>query len=309
MLVLTQRAPRFPYALVVVVLGVVVAVWAGSETVWLGFAPWRPRVRDTPDFAAPDALSAAVSQLPLTALNSVLAVASLAAELFPSFTASSSLFEDGDMPSTPSVTSLGLSVAAMNLAGCWFGAMPVCHGAGGLAAQHRFGARSGASVVLLGLGKLVLGLGFGGYSLPVRRDGSGLRGESGAGFVGVESGRQGLLGLLGRFPKGLLGVMVIAAGLELAKVGAGLNTSGAPDLWEESVAEGGRRCRQLGVREQQERWMVMMVTAAGILAFKNDAVGFMAGCCCHAAYRVADWAERRQTEGRWRFTGERTPLL
>ncbi|MCF7643722.1 putative sulfate/molybdate transporter, partial [Acinetobacter johnsonii] len=79
-----------------------------------------------------------IGQLPLTTLNSIIAVSALAADLLP------------DLP-TPSVTSIGLSVALMNLTGTWFGAMPVCHGAGGLAAQFRFGARSGASVILLGL--------------------------------------------------------------------------------------------------------------------------------------------------------------
>jgi hypothetical protein len=49
-----------------------------------------------------------------------------------------------------------------------------------------------------------------------------------------------------------------------------------------------------------------MVTAAGILAFKNDAIGFLAGCCCHGAYKVADWVERRQAGG---MLGERRPLL
>jgi hypothetical protein len=46
----------------------------------------------------------------------------------------------------------------MNLVGCWFGAMPICHGAGGLAGQYKFGAKSGASVAFLGTAKLVLGL-------------------------------------------------------------------------------------------------------------------------------------------------------
>jgi hypothetical protein len=39
--------------------------------------------------------------------------------------------------------------------------MPSCHGAGGLAAQHRFGARSSASMLMLGLLKLAAGLVFG----------------------------------------------------------------------------------------------------------------------------------------------------
>jgi len=36
--------------------------------------------------------------------------------------------------------------------------MPVCHGSGGLASQYRFGARSGASIIILGTIKLLLGL-------------------------------------------------------------------------------------------------------------------------------------------------------
>jgi hypothetical protein len=61
------------------------------------------------------------------------------------------------------------------------------------------------------------------------------------------------------------------------------------------------------VRERQEKWMVMMVTAAGTLAFRNDLVGFLAGLCCHGAYRTADWVERLwdPEEGQ----GERRPLL
>ncbi|KAL2128122.1 hypothetical protein VTI74DRAFT_9632 [Chaetomium olivicolor] len=298
LLFLTQRYRRFPYALLIFLLGLLTSLLIPPSPV-LHYTnnnndnnndpgttttpPWKPSLSHLPvllpDFQSFSAWSTALSQLPLTTLNSVLAVSALSSDLLP------------DLPA-PGATSLGLSVAAMNLAGCWFGAMPVCHGAGGLAAQHRFGARSGASVVLLGVVKMVLGLGFAGGP-----DGS-------------------LMGLLRRFPRGVLGVMVVAAGLELAKVGSGLNTGGAGDLWEEcqgaSDESGGgagvvRKCREVGEREQQERWMVMMVTAAGIVAFKNDAVGFAAGCCCHGAYRVADWIERRR-EGRWGF-GERRPLL
>lgn len=160
----------------------------------------------------------------------------------------------------------------MNLAGCWFGAMPVCHGAGGLAAQYRFGGRSGACVVLLGVLKMGVGVVcfFGG---------------------GGSGGDDGVMGVLGRFPRGVLGVMVVAAGLELSKAGAGLSQT------ERGV---------VGVGELQERWVVMMVTAAGTLAFGNDAVGFVAGCCCHGAYKVADWGERRWARG---VAGERRPLL
>ncbi|KAK4038028.1 hypothetical protein C8A01DRAFT_17837 [Parachaetomium inaequale] len=275
---------RFPYALLLFLVGVWQVNFGLSFD--LGFDIWRPAPPTLPDFGVFDAWSTALSQLPLTTLNSVVAVSALAAELMP------------DLP-TPGVNALGWSVAGMNLVGCWFGVMPVCHGAGGLAAQHRFGARSGASIILLGTLKLLLGLLFG----------NGTR----------------LAHKLAQFPKSVLGVMVIAAGLELAKVGSSLlntppvsgtgigtgsaiTTGGGASggLWQAtSVARTGGGRAQIGVREREEKWMVMMVTAAGILAFRNDAVGFCAGLCCHGAYRAADWVERRWDPEE----GERRPLL
>ncbi|CAN8106412.1 unnamed protein product [Discula destructiva] len=293
LLVFTARTPRrFPYALIVFLLGLLLAVLAvvlqdphapgkHSPSGLPGWRIWHPTV-SVPGFGASEAWTMAVAQLPLTTLNSVIAAAALAAELM-----AGPPFPHG--ATTPTVTELGVSVALMNLIGCWFGAMPVCHGAGGLAAQYRFGARSGASVVLLGTVKLLLGL-----------------------FLGTT-----LLDLLAGFPKAVLGVMVIAAGLELAKVGQSLN-HGASDLWESSVVssaadgEGGpvgttgavKRQRDVTDEERAERWTVMLMTAAGILAFKNDAVGFLAGLLTYYAYGVSHAAERR-----WGVRSERQPLL
>ncbi|KAL2487870.1 molybdate transporter 1-like [Forsythia ovata] len=47
----------------------------------------------------------------------------------------------------------------MNLIGCWFGATSCCHSAEGIAGQYKFGGMSGWCVALLGIAKLVLGLG------------------------------------------------------------------------------------------------------------------------------------------------------
>ena len=66
-------------------------------------------------------VSTAIPQLPLTTLNSVVAVCQLSADLFPA------------KPVRPVLVSV--SVGLMNMVGAWFGAMPCCHGAGGLAAQ------------------------------------------------------------------------------------------------------------------------------------------------------------------------------
>lgn len=165
-----------PSALVVFVAGVVIAI-ARDPSV-LGDIRFGPSSLAFVKISLEDwktgFLRAAVPQIPLSILNSVIAVCKLSNDLFP----------------TKEVTPLAVStsVGLMNLVGCWFGAMPVCHGAGGLAGQYRFGARNGLSVVILGSTKLVLGL---------------LLGSS-------------LLRLLAQFPIGLLGVLLFFSGLELA---------------------------------------------------------------------------------------------
>ncbi|KAG0362351.1 hypothetical protein BC939DRAFT_450238 [Gamsiella multidivaricata] len=92
-------------------------------------------------------LSAGLGQIPLTALNSVIALAALAQDLFPERPAS-----------TPTIS---ISIGLMNLVGCFFGSMPFCHGSGGLAAQYRFGARTEVSIIVLGTLKIFFGLFFG----------------------------------------------------------------------------------------------------------------------------------------------------
>jgi MFS superfamily sulfate permease-like transporter len=119
---------------------------------------------------------AALPQIPLTTLNSVIAVCALSADLFP------------DRPATPKRVSI--SVGLMNLIGCWFGAMPMCHGAGGLAGQYRFGARTNGSILFLGASKLLIAILFGATLMA---------------FCRV-------------FPASILGVLVAVSGLELALV-------------------------------------------------------------------------------------------
>ena len=142
------RLPRrIPAALVCVAAGAVLAAaYSPSVVTSLRAGPSTPDVI-VDDLSWPlmrDALlRAALPQLPLTTLNSVVSVCDLSGKLFP------------DNPSKPS--HVATSVGLMNLVGGWFGALPCCHGAGGLAAQARFGARTGAAPVFLGIVKLVLG--------------------------------------------------------------------------------------------------------------------------------------------------------
>lgn len=65
------------------------------------------------------------------------------------------------------VTPARLSVTT-GLANCFlvpFGALPMCHGAGGVAAHHRFGARTGMAPILLGIALLLVAFLPGGLSL------------------------------------------------------------------------------------------------------------------------------------------------
>lgn len=97
---------------------------------------------------------------------------------------------------------------------------------------------------------------------------------------------------------------MIAAGLELAKVGESLNTAGARDLdalhRSRSDAQGAqdqnsdRKASELTEEERRRRWTVMLMTVAGIMTFRNDAVGFVAGMLCHWSFGLQDkWDERR----------------
>lgn len=272
----TQQLPRFPYALSFFILALLLATIQILNTdhslPW--FHVWHPHFTLPRWFGVGDypALWMAIGQLPLTTLNSIIAVSALSNDLLP------------DLP-TPSVTSLGISVAFMNLTSTWFGGMPVCHGAGGLAAQYRFGARSGASITVLGAFKIIVGLLFG----------------------------ETLVDLLAHYPKSLLGIMVLAAGLELAKVGQSLN-QGAADLWQSATQQDYdhssgrlRLHRDLSDQERLERWTIMLTTTAGILAFRNDAVGFAAGILCHGAYRASERLAKWKRGGG--LLGEQSPLL
>ena len=170
---------RVPTAIIVFIVGLVLAfIRKPSVFRAFEFGPAKPRVYShiTAREWRKGFVSAAIPQLPLSVLNSVVAVCKLAGDLYP------------EKSGVVSPTKVSVSVGLMNLVGCWFGAMPACHGAGGLAGQWRFGARSGAAVVFLGGLKLLLGL---------------LLGSS-------------MVRLLDAYPVGILGVLLFYAGLELA---------------------------------------------------------------------------------------------
>jgi MFS superfamily sulfate permease-like transporter len=159
--------------------GLGVAAWSQPSLLSAPhLAWWRPHLMmfDLPAIAG--IWRGGLPQVPLTLLNSVLAVSALAGQLYP----------QQAWRVTP--TRMALSVGFINLLVCPLGGMPVCHGSGGLAGQHKIGARSGVSVVLLGSAKLVLGLLFGGIAMA----------------------------WMMAFPRPVLGLFLLLAGWSLAEV-------------------------------------------------------------------------------------------
>ena len=80
--------------------------------------------------------SLTVPQIPLTITNALLATALLMKDL---------LKRDLD------ADKLSITIGLMNLTSVPFGGFPMCTGAGGLAAQYRFGARTGGSNIISGI--------------------------------------------------------------------------------------------------------------------------------------------------------------
>jgi MFS superfamily sulfate permease-like transporter len=89
----------------------------------------------------------ALPQFPLTIGNAILATALLSGDLFGKKL-------DPDR--------LSVTTGVMNLVTVPFGAFPMCHGAGGLAAQYRFGARTGLANVIGGVILIIIALFFAG---------------------------------------------------------------------------------------------------------------------------------------------------
>jgi len=87
----------------------------------------------------------AISQAPLTITNAILSTSLLMQDL---------------IHREVEPDKLSISIGLMNLTSVPFGGFPMCHGAGGLAAQYRFGARTGGSNIISGIILLPIALFF-----------------------------------------------------------------------------------------------------------------------------------------------------
>ncbi len=150
-LCLLSRIPRCPAAPLVLAAAALVG-WAahGTGTVEpVSLAPSLPTpIIPTWTDVWRSLEIAVIPQLSLTLTNAVIVTASLSRELFPT------------TGSIASERNLALSSGLANVLLCPFGAMPMCHGAGGLQAQYRFGGRTGLTPIILGAVMLALALGF-----------------------------------------------------------------------------------------------------------------------------------------------------
>ena len=131
-------------AIAVLIMGVIVGL--------LVFGIPRISILPLPDVVVPTAQdflkggwSLAVPQIPLSITNAILATTLLMQDL---------VHRDVDPDK------LSKSMGLMNLTAVPFGGFPMCHGAGGLAAQYRFGARTGGSNIISGLILLPIALFF-----------------------------------------------------------------------------------------------------------------------------------------------------
>ena len=173
---------KFPAGLVVILggifLGLVLGTHEGFDKLNIGI--YFPKLLP---FGLPTGadftfafFALALPQLPMTIGNAVIANADLSHEYF------------GKDSEKVTYRSLTLSMALANLLSFIVGGMPLCHGAGGLAAHYRFGARTAGSNLMIGI--LFLALAF---------------------FLGIHA-----LSVVYLLPMAILGVLLIFAGGQLA---------------------------------------------------------------------------------------------
>jgi MFS superfamily sulfate permease-like transporter len=173
--------PKVPAMFLLLIIGIVSAVIMDPNLlselagVHIGFKlpafsfsalTWNDLVTGTLLFTLP--------QIPLTLGNAVIAIVAENNELFP------------DRKVTE--RRIAISQGIMNLIAPFFGGVPMCHGAGGMAGHVRFGARTGGAMIILG-GLLILIALFFSDSVAI---------------------------LFKIFPNAILGVILFFAGAELA---------------------------------------------------------------------------------------------
>ncbi len=175
-LILVSFKKRFPAALILVIIGVAIALTGSPEvTESIRINLWTPALTLplTANFAL--SLNLAFAQLPLTLTNSLIATYGLLHIKY--------------RKKAPSIKTIGISVGVMSSIAPLIGGIGMCHGAGGVAAWHRFGARTAGSMLMFGAGLMMLGV-----------------------FAG-----DFVTGVMQAFPLSILGTLLIFVAIELAR--------------------------------------------------------------------------------------------
>ncbi|MBI2849037.1 MAG: sulfate transporter [Chloroflexi bacterium] len=180
-LLLTSK--KLPAILVLLAYGVAVSLFQdpalGLELRQISLGLRLPELAIT-RMTLPDLMAGSIllglAQIPLTLGNAIIATTAENNELFP------------HRPVT--LKRLSITTGLINGVSAIIGGVPMCHGAGGMAGHVRFGARTGGSLVLLGVIVLIIALFFG---------------------PSVEA-------MFRLFPEPVLGVILLFTGAELASV-------------------------------------------------------------------------------------------
>lgn len=179
LLLLTNK--RFPAMIILLVFGGIVALIQDplliDEFRQIKFAIQLPAFswnQITVNDLMIGTLFLALPQIPLTLGNAMIAIKEENNRLFP------------DRPVTEN--KVALSTGIMNLFSSMFSAIPMCHGAGGMAGHVRFGAKTGGSTIIIGTTLLLIAL-----------------------FLG-----DSIIILFDIFPISILGVILFMTGAQLA---------------------------------------------------------------------------------------------
>lgn len=180
---------KFPAALVALAIGVVAGLaFGGSAKLSLSLGPTEIRLISP---TAGDFWTALIMlilpQIPLTIGNACVGTAETC----------TSLFTGNPQLTKAKAGKFAFSMGIINLPAGFFGAVPMCHGTGGLAAHYRFGARTGGAPIMIGIFFL---------------------------FIALVLGEFGF-SLLSILPQSVLGVLLVFAGLELCPLLRNLKTN------------------------------------------------------------------------------------
>jgi len=173
---------RMPAGLMIVAAGILIGLLMGTRQGLGDIRPglYLPRILplgfpEGPDFTFA-LLALVLPQMPMTIGNAVIAEMDLSISYF------------GTAARRVTGRALCMSMALGNFLSALLGGMPLCHGAGGLAAHYRFGARSAGSNLIIGAIFILLTLLLGNH----------------------------ILALFNLIPMAILGVLLLFSGSQLA---------------------------------------------------------------------------------------------